>query len=384
MLSAAGRAQLHADCRAAKGRRRVTVVLAAVYAQRLMRRVLRISLVVTLVALAAAGGALLAGDRVLRREAPAVRLVYELRDLPTGGGSDAQSLVRELAAALRQRLDRQEMRDVQLRATGDRIEVVAPASVPKTDLMRVLGMGGVLSFHVVVEDPSEPGAAEMLARLKEGGAGPQPQPGDALRWLPAAQDGVSPLESSSGGTSYILVYNSPDRAMTHDDPHRPWSVKTSKPTADHGSSGAAVAFELDRRGAKLFGELTGAHIGKMLAIVLDGHVLSAPRVNSRIEGSGIISGPPGGFTQQQATYLASTLNAGALPARLADEPATEEYLTMALGLSPFWRSTLRAAAIALAVLAALLWCALLLLRRLHPTVNDQQAALRSIGLLDET
>ena len=362
----------------------MTVVLARVYAQRLMRRVLRISLVVTLIALAAIGVTFLAGDRMLRREAPAVRLVYELRDVPAGGGNVAGSLARDLATALDKRLDRQEMRDVRIRALGEKIEVLAPASVPKPDLKRVLGMGGVLSFHGVVEDPSEPGAAEMLARLKAGGAAPQPQAGDTLRWLPAAQDGVSPLESSSGGTSYILVYNTPDRAMTHDDPDRQWSVKIAKPTADPDSSGAAVTFELDRRGAQLFGELTGAHIGKMLAIVLDGHVLSAPRVNTRIEGSGIISGPPGGFTQQQATYLASTLNAGALPARLADEPATEEYLTMSLGLSPFSRSMLRAAAVALAVIAALLWCALLLLRRLHPTVHDQEASLRSIGLLDET
>jgi hypothetical protein len=220
----------------------------------------------------------------------------------------------------------------------------------------------------------------MLARLQAGGAGPQPQPRDRLRWLPCSQDNISPLESSSGGTSFILVHATPDKSMTHGDPARPWSVKNAKPVRDKSSGGAAVAFDLDRAGAKRF----GAHTGKLLAIVLDGHVLSAPRVNTRIEGHGIINGPRGGFTQQQAVYLASTLTAGALPAKLSDEPVTEEYLTMTLGLSPFTREMLKAAAAALAVVAALSWCALLLLRRLRPTVRDQQAALRTFGLYNES
>jgi preprotein translocase subunit SecD len=110
----------------------------------------------------------------------------------------------------------------------------------------------------------------------------------------------------------------------------------------------------------------------MLAIVLDGHVLSAPRINTRIEGHGLINGPPGGFTQQQADYLAATLNAGALPAKLSDEPVSQEYLTMQVGLAPFTRGTMRSAALSLAVAAALIGCALLLLRR--STVRDQQAA----------
>ena len=173
-------------------------------------------------------------------------------------------------------------------------------------------------------------------------------------------------------------------AMTHDDPKRPWKVERAQPITDKASGGTAVTFDLDRNGAKLFGELTGAHIGKMLAIVLDGHVLSAPRINTRIEGHGIINGPPCGFTQQQATYLATTLNAGALPAKLADEPVSEEYVTMQVGATPFTRETLRSAALALAVVAAVLWCALRLHRRLHPTVRDPEAALRSIGMYSES
>jgi SecD/SecF fusion protein len=121
----------------------------------------------------------------------------------------------------------------------------------------------------------------------------------------------------------------------------------------------------------------------LLAIALEGKILSAPRVNSRIGAHGMISGGPGGFTQQETDYLVSTLNAGTLPAKIGSEPVSEDYLTMTLGLSPATRRMLRISAIALAILAGLLWCARLLHRRLYPTVADQQAALRSLGMFEE-
>ncbi|MEA2735185.1 MAG: SecD/SecF fusion protein [Humisphaera sp.] len=345
-----------------------------------LRRFLRISFKLTLIALALVVAMLLLGDKVFHRTAPAVRLVYDVQEIGGGRLGDAQA--EEMAKALQQRLDRQQMREVQVQPAGPKIQVLAPASVPKGDLKRVLAMGGMLSFHVVVEDPNEAGVSEMLARMEPGGGGPKPHTGDALRWFPCAQTGISPVEATSGGINYILVYTSDDRSMTHADISRPWSVKNARPTRDQ-AGGTAVAFELDKPGAKRFGELTGNNLGRKLAIVLDGNVLSVPRVNNRIEGHGIISGGPGGFAPTEAEYLTSTLNAGSLPAKLADEPVSEEYLTMTLGLSPLARSLLKVAAIALAIIAALLWVARLLLRRLHPTVRDQQAALRSLGLYDQ-
>lgn len=337
-------------------------------------------MMVTAVALTGAIVSLAFGDRFARRTAPAVRLVYDVHGIGGGRLGDARTI--DMARALQRRMERQGMREVRVSPVGPKIEVLAPASVPKEDLERVLAMGGMLSFHVVVEDANEPGVSEMLARMKPGGAGPQARPGDRLRWLPFAQAGAAPLESSADGDNHILVYATPDRSMTHYDIARPWSVKHAQVTSDE-SGGAAVAFELDRAGAKRFGELTGNNIGRMLAITLDGKVLSAPRIHTRIEAHGMINGPPGGFTQEQATYLASVLNVGLLPAQLSGEPVAEEYLTMTLGLSPSARAVLKWSAVALAVLAALLWFARLALRRLHPTVYDQEAALRSLGLYDQ-
>ena len=75
-----------------------------------------------------------------------------------------------------------------------------------------------------------------------------------------------------------------------------------------------VSFTLDRVGAKRFGKATSTGIGKQLAIVLDGKIISAPVIRDTIaSGSGQISG---GFTFQSATDLALLLRSGALPAPL--------------------------------------------------------------------
>ena len=76
--------------------------------------------------------------------------------------------------------------------------------------------------------------------------------------------------------------------------------------------GWVVAFTLDGEGARVFGDFTGANIGKQLAIVLDDTVYSAPVIRSKIgEGRGQIEG---GFTADSARDLAIVLRAGALPA----------------------------------------------------------------------
>src|SRR5207237_8568079 len=54
----------------------------------------------------------------------------------------------------------------------------------------------------------------------------------------------------------------------------------------------------------------------MLAIVLDGRIQSAPRINGRITDSGIITGGASGFAPQAAQDLSLVLRSGALPASL--------------------------------------------------------------------
>ncbi|MGD8176645.1 protein translocase subunit SecD [Marinimicrobium sp. ARAG 43.8] len=75
-----------------------------------------------------------------------------------------------------------------------------------------------------------------------------------------------------------------------------------------------VTFELDKEGARLFGDMTRHNVGRALAVVLDDDVLTAPVIRSVIAGGrGEISGS---FTTTEASDLALLLRAGALPAPL--------------------------------------------------------------------
>ena len=88
----------------------------------------------------------------------------------------------------------------------------------------------------------------------------------------------------------------------------------AKPHMDTLNNETVVLFTLDRVGAKKFGKATTSGIGKRLAIVLDGRVISAPTIQDAIvTGTGQITGD---FTFQSATDLALLLRSGALPAPL--------------------------------------------------------------------
>ena len=89
----------------------------------------------------------------------------------------------------------------------------------------------------------------------------------------------------------------------------------SQPSFNNQSNQPTVSFTLDRLGAQKFGRTTTDNVGKRLAIVLDGNIVSAPSINEPItSGSGIISG---NFSFQEATDLALLLRSGALPTPLS-------------------------------------------------------------------
>jgi preprotein translocase subunit SecD len=73
-----------------------------------------------------------------------------------------------------------------------------------------------------------------------------------------------------------------------------------------------ISFRFDQTGARKFGRVTSKNVGRLLAIVLDGKVISAPRINEPITGgSGIITGQ---FSVAETQRTSLLLRAGALPA----------------------------------------------------------------------
>lgn len=75
---------------------------------------------------------------------------------------------------------------------------------------------------------------------------------------------------------------------------------------------AEVSMTMNAEGTQEWARMTGENIGKCIAIVLDGYVYSAPRVNTKIDkGQSQITGD---FTIQEAQDLANVLNSGKVPA----------------------------------------------------------------------
>jgi protein-export membrane protein SecD len=88
----------------------------------------------------------------------------------------------------------------------------------------------------------------------------------------------------------------------------------AQPNINNQNNEPTVSFTLDRLGAQKFGRVTTDNVGKRLAIVLDGEIVSAPTINEAItSGNGMISG---NFSFQEATDLALLLRSGALPTPL--------------------------------------------------------------------
>jgi preprotein translocase subunit SecD len=112
-------------------------------------------------------------------------------------------------------------------------------------------------------------------------------------------------ETGDAGTSYYLVRKI--APITGQD------LRASRSILDENGR-PAVGFSLTREGAVKFGKLTGENVGRFLAVILDNRVQTAPRIESRINDEGRITG---NFTSQEVADQVLTLNSGALPASMS-------------------------------------------------------------------
>lgn len=81
----------------------------------------------------------------------------------------------------------------------------------------------------------------------------------------------------------------------------------------NSAGGWETSFVLTQQAAKKFATYTEANIGQRAAIVVDGIVISAPTIQSKISDTGVITGAT---SQEEAADLALNLRAGSLPAAL--------------------------------------------------------------------
>jgi len=121
-----------------------------------------------------------------------------------------------------------------------------------------------------------------------------------------------------GDEEFLLLY------LVKTEPELTGSALTNAQVAisqgydNPGTAGQSeVSLTMNRNGARKFSRVTGANIGKRLAIVLDEKVYMAPNINSKIpNGRAVITGS---FSVDEANDLAIVLRAGALPTTVVIE-----------------------------------------------------------------
>ncbi|MFU8779782.1 MAG: protein translocase subunit SecD [Kiritimatiellia bacterium] len=89
----------------------------------------------------------------------------------------------------------------------------------------------------------------------------------------------------------------------------------------------AVGIEFMSRGATRFGQITEQNEGRLLGIVIDGTLYSAPRINEPIYGGR--AQITGNFSREEAVRLVNVLRSGALPTRVRIEE--KRYVAPSLG-----------------------------------------------------
>ena len=167
----------------------------------------------------------------------------------------------------------------------DRILVEAPGVQDTSELKKLLGATAKLEFRLV---------------------GDANDPPEEVETLPQQQGGTIPVEK---------------RVMVSGE-----DLVDAQPGFDSRTGEPDVNFRFNLRGGQRFGQVTSDNVGRPFAIVLDGMVISAPRILGPITGgSGQITG---NFTIAQADNLALLLRSGALPAKLT----TVEESTVGPGL----------------------------------------------------
>lgn len=187
-----------------------------------------------------------------------------------------KNAVKQAIETIRNRVDQYGVSEPTIQQVGEKQIIVQLPDVTNVDLVkRTIGSVAKLEFRLVA-DPSNTSAYSGSVRLKN------------------RNGGESVLEDE-----VLMTGDAVESASVNPDPH---------------SNQMEVVLKMTDFGATTFDRITGDHVGRQLAIVLDNSVQSAPTIRERISGG--TAQITGSFTPDEAHRLAIVLRSGALPAPL--------------------------------------------------------------------
>ena len=229
-------------------------------------------------------------------------VTYQIRLDESGLEQYSEQAIDQVMVVLRNRIDAFGVAEPSIRreANRPRIIVELPGAKDSSKPLQIVKTMGRLEFKMVEKSPT--GAIAWT------GSADTPPPDDIPEGTEIRyhnDDGTALANSWYVVRSPVLL--SGDR------------IKNARETQGNTSFEIVVSMSFDSPGSRKFGELTTNHVGELLAILLDGKIQSAPRINEPILGGNAqISGD---FTFEEAQYLANILKAGAFPVgvKIAEE-----------------------------------------------------------------
>ncbi|MBO7190657.1 MAG: protein translocase subunit SecD [Elusimicrobiaceae bacterium] len=227
-------------------------------------------------------------------------LLLELEVAKLSGKEPLNEAMARAIEIIRNRIDQYGVAETSITKQGDKwIMVQLPGVSNPQRAEELIGKTAMLEFRIVKNDTTE---AQKAFEKLEATDKPFDDDGNLIpsiaQLVPA---GMQIMRNKDGG--YSLVTDT--ASVTGAD------LENARVVMMGENGYPEVSFTFNAEGAKKFGQLTGANIGKQLAIVLDNTIQSAPVVQSRITKDGRISGT---FSAEEARALAIVLKAGALPA----------------------------------------------------------------------
>ena len=200
-----------------------------------------------------------------------------------------QTALDQAREKIMRRVDQFGVREPSITTQGtDRIVVRLPGIVDPEQAKKLLGTTAVLHFKIVHQGGFAPTEEALLNKYSG-------NPPAGYKIYPAHG------EKTGSQSGFYMLPIEPN--MTGQN------LIDARPSFDeHGAN--SVSFQFNAKGAKDFGELSGANIDKQLAIVLDDIVWSAPVLRSKITSRGEITGT---FTRDDTRNLSIVLRSGSLP-----------------------------------------------------------------------
>ncbi len=183
-----------------------------------------------------------------------------------------------------------------------------------------------LGFRVVLNPsgsqrpPVVESAEEYVEELQAYGPAAGRERDDEFQWF-AMREGlehVGGVQAEYQGRRYVLLAGRPPYAMS--TRNEPWRLKDIAVDQDNRGE-PMVRIIFDEEGAQRFAELTEENIGNAVAILVDGTVVSAPVIRSKMREQAAIVGR---FTEQEVQRMVEALRAGLVEDRpTRADPATQ-------------------------------------------------------------